>query len=103
MKKKMVRCLFFFLLLVSANQAVEGINPAVSFSGCKHFLPVRLWGWLQMKQELPNWNIVEGILEHSAVQLTLELNTDVSAGILFEESPCCQEFFILIHYHLKTK
>lgn len=56
-----------------------------------------------MKQELPNSNIVEGILEHSAVQLTFELNTDVSAGILFEESPCCQEFFILIHYHLKTK
>lgn len=37
--------------------------------------------------------MVGGILEHSAVQLTFELNTDVSAGILFEESPCCQEFF----------
>lgn len=48
-----------------------------------------------MKQELPNWNMVGGILEHSAVQLTFELNTDVSAGILFEESPCCQEFFLL--------
>lgn len=41
MKKKMVPCLFFFLL-VSANKAVEGSNPGVSFSVCKHFLPVRL-------------------------------------------------------------
>lgn len=99
MKKKIVPCLFFFLL-VSANQAVEGSNPEVSFSVLAPFPPCEtVWRCLQMKQELPDWNIVGGILEHSAVQLTFELNIDVSAGILFEESPCCQEFlfwFIII-------